>query len=55
MEQSPWEADSSAASQQISHILWNAKFHNHIHKNMPPLPVMSQINPVPVPPLEDTF
>ena len=55
MEQSAWEADRSAVSQQISYILWNRKFHYHIHKSVPPIPVMSQINPVPVTPLKVHF
>jgi hypothetical protein len=33
MEHSPsWEANHFAVSQEIPHILWNPKFHYHIHK-----------------------
>jgi hypothetical protein len=37
MEQSPsWEANWSAASQEIRRILWNSKVHHRTHKPMPP-------------------
>jgi hypothetical protein len=58
MEQSPsWGANKFSASQEIPCILWNLEVCYHIHKCPPPLPNMSQINPVglPIQVLEDTL
>jgi len=47
MEQSPSvKASRFCASQEIPRILLNPKVHCHIFKRPPPLPVLSQINPV---------
>jgi len=40
MEQSPsWEANWSAASQEIPRILWNPKVHHCTPKRTPPVPI----------------
>ena len=49
MVQSPWEANRFSASQEIPCISWNPKVNYHIHKCLPPIPILSQLNAVHTP------
>ena len=52
MEKSPsWEASISSRSQKFLYILLNTKVRYHIHKNLPLVSVLSNINAVPAAPI----
>ena len=50
MEQGPsWEAKRFSACQEIPRISWNQNDHYRIHNCQPPVPVLSQFDPIQTP------
>ena len=44
-----WETNRFSASQEIPHISWNPNVHYLIHKCQPPVPILSQLDPIHTP------
>jgi hypothetical protein len=46
MQRSPWQVNCFSASQEIPHILWDLAFHYGVHKSLPLVHIVIQINPL---------
>jgi hypothetical protein len=47
MKQSPsWEANSHSSCQEIPYIWWEAKVHYSVHKDRPPVHILSHMHPI---------
>jgi len=44
-----WEANQFSGSQEIPSILWSPRVHYCSHKYLPPVPILSQLDPVNTP------
>ena len=44
MQNPSWVANRFSATQEIPGIFWNPTGHYRIHKDQPPVPVLSQMN-----------
>ena len=44
-----WEANSFSTSQETPRVLWNPNYRYRIHKFLPPVPILSQLDPSHIP------